>query len=419
MPLSLPGMVLRVARRRECPLRVFQVLLWAAIPAGILNIVVCVIVLLPADWDVFKSLCFIGHTFDGKYGVEITTPDELHQAFCTFSTLEQQALAAGWMLFVLELLSVLALAQTLHLPRKLASEMRKDGMKTVTSKLSALGGPITTFDSRGPDGSGGQLSADLDVESLRPLAAPWAQTDDFGLGISLWPTAGRSSYYRESKSGSDKEEPFQGLSARSARSSDSRGRRRSRKPRKAKKKVLEEGEVDSEDLELAQLFATVGKRSPRPSARSPRRDRDREAVSPRRLGRAREMWDTAPAALQSLPSSRSIPPTADPSLASFGSAEEATRSLFHSMRSPAGLPAHEPDAHDALELAKSQAERDEATEGDDITDGDFFAYALRVSERFDRRQAPGKPDPTAHLQESLLPELFHPALPGSHEVSRL
>ena len=85
-------MVLRVARRRECPLRVFQVLLWVAIPAGILNIVVCVIVLLPADWDAFKSLCFLGHTFDGKYGVEITTPDELHQAFCTFSTLEQQRL---------------------------------------------------------------------------------------------------------------------------------------------------------------------------------------------------------------------------------------------------------------------------------------------------------------------------------------
>ena len=381
-----------------------------AIPAGILNIVVCVIVLLPADWDVFKSLCFIGHTFDGKYGVEITTPDELHQAFCTFSTLEQQALAAGWMLFVLELLSVLALAQTLHLPRKLASEMRKDGMKTVTSKLSALGGPITTFDSRQPDGSGGPL----DVESLRPLAAPWAQTDDFGLGISLWGATGGRSSYRESKS-SDKEEAFQGLSARS---SESRGRRRSRKPRKAKKKALGdlEEEVDSEDLELAQLFATVGKRSPRRSsgARSPRRDRDREAVSPRRIGRAREMWDTAPAALQSLPSSRSIPPTTDPSLASCGSAEEATRSLFHSMKSSAGLPAHGQDAPDALELAKSQAARDEATEGDDITDGDFFAYALRVSERFDRQ---GPPDPTAQLQESLLAELFHPAL--QDDVSRL
>ena len=408
MPLSLPGISLRVVRRREWPLRVFRILFWAAIPAGILNIIICIVVLLPANWDVFKSLCFIGHTFDEKYGVEISTPDELHKAFCTYSTLEQQALAAGWMLFVLELLCVLALAQTFHLPRKLASDARKDGMKTVSSRLSALGGPITTFDSR--TGSALPDPAALDIESLRPLSAPWAQADDdFGLGISLW--SGRTSYREGKSSGA---EDFE-ANLDSARSNNSKGRRRSRKPKKAKReKVLEEGEVewDSEDIELSQLFATVGGKR-----RSPR-DSRRETTSPRRIGRARELWDTAPAALQTIPSSRSIPPTTDPSLASCGSlAEGPTKSLFHSMKSSTGaLPLH---AQDALELAKRQAQTDDAAQADDVADGDFFAYALRVSERFDRRQVQGRPDPTAHLQEALLQELFHPAFPVSHEMSKV
>ena len=416
MPLSLPGMALRVVRRRDCPLRVFQLLLWAAMPAGILNIVVCVIVLLPANWDVFKSLCFIGHTFDEKYGVEIDTPDKLRQAFCTYGTLEQQALAAGWMLFVLELLTVLALAQTLHLPRKLVAESWKDGTKNVSSRLSALGGPIAAFDSRG----GRPESPDQDIESLRPLAP-----DDLGLGLSLWSGRSQARAYRAYREyhdckGSGAEDALREVQGLSARSSD--GRRRHRKQKKTEKaeRVLEEGEVDSEDLELSQLFATVkNHRSPRNSrsSRSPRREA-RETASPRRIGRARELWDTAPAALQSWSSSNSIPPTTDPSLASCGSAEGMTRSLFHSMKSSAGLPAIPAHAQDVLEVAKSQAASDDVAEGDDVADGDFFAYALRVSQRFDRRQGSAK-DPTAHLQESLLAELFHPALKAPLEVSRI
>ena len=373
---------------------------WLSVLAAVADLSVGLILMIfQVHWDVFKSLCGIGHTFDAHYGVEIGTPDEIYEDFCVYSNIEQMTLAASCVQLILDILVLLALLQILpELP--LQAEARREAIKKLSAGLGAFSG--AAFDSR---------SGSTKNPQLRDLESPegW---DDFGVGISLG--SGRKRNSRRSTASPDEEDLDGLLSARrdSPRRQRKRSQRNSRREETKAPRVLSVEDIDSEDIELGQLFAPVKATNGNSSRRrasvrgvpgvpgSARSSSPRKTESPRKIGRPEVDWQTSEAA----------------SLSSWGTVEVqeegATANLFLSMRTSAtGLP-----QEDELEAAKRLIEEDDQDFGTD-----FFAYALWVSEKFEtlgsRRRVRSQAgmasdacDSLGELAESSLSELFHPPL---------
>ena len=378
---------------------------WLSVLAAVADLSVGLILMIfQVHWDVFKSLCGIGHTFDVHYGVEIGTPDEIYEDFCVYSNIEQMTLAASCVQLILDILVLLALLQILpELP--LQAEARREAIKKLSAGFGAFSG--AAFDSR---------SGSTKNPQLRDLESPETTWDDFGVGISLGSGRKRNSRRSTGSTASPDEDDLDGLlSARrdSPRRQRKRSQRNSRRETKAPR-VLSVEDIDSEDIELGQLFAPVkatGNSSRRRASvrgvpgvpgvpGSARSSSPRKTESPRKIGRPEVDWQTSEAA----------------SLSSWGTVEVqdegATANLFLSMRTSAtGLP-----QEDELEAAKRRIEEDDQDFGTD-----FFAYALWVSEKFEtlgsRRRVRSQAgmasdacDSLGELAESSLSDLFHPPL---------
>ena len=306
---------------------------WLSIAAVVADLaVVLMVTIFGVNWDVFKSLCGMGHTFDAHYQVEIGTPDEIAEDFCAYSTLEQMVLAASCVQALLGILMLLALLQMLpELP--LQAEARREAIKKLSSRFGALGevaracgaidtrsGPLKAEAADLEDGHGvDDLGVALCVGSARRAPRSSRRSDTAGLG-----------------------------SARSQASEDSGRRRRKahEAPSGSARGSGRKARAEEEDLELGELFAPV--KGPL-SGRSPRR-----AVSPRRVGRPEGTWETSPAVLQSEGSVNSW------------MTEGPSAELFKSMRSSAaGLSMR---GEDEVEVAKQRIEEEDEDFGTD-----FFA----------------------------------------------
>ena len=362
---------------------------WLSVVAALADLVVgLVLMLLRVNWDVFRSLCGIGHTFDAHYGVEIGTPDEIFEDFCLYSNIEQVTLAASCVQLILDILILLALLQILpELP--LQAEARREALKKLSAGLGALGGPFDTRNTKDPQ-----------LQDLESLEGGHAWTDDFGVGVSLG--SGRKRSGRKSaKSASPREESDDGLDGLLS----SRSRDRPKRHSKVRRKEVKAEDIDSEDIELGQLFAPV--RTVRPTTRNQETSRKRRASVRAPPGKLGSLGSESAQSLSPRKIGREDFETTAPSVSSWGTVEEGrTANLFLSMRSSAtGLP-----QEDEVETIKRKIEEDDQDFGTD-----FFAYALWVSERFDslstRRSEP-------ELQEALLSELFHEPIPPAG-VSRL
>eukprot|EP00438_Fugacium_kawagutii_P027521 Skav213236 [mRNA] locus=scaffold5440:20370:35754:+ [translate_table: standard] len=375
IPLALPPILLPCLSRFP---RLMESMRWLSVLAAIADLVVgFALMIFQVNWDVFRSLCGSGHTFDAHYEVEIGTPDEIFEDFCAHSNIEQVSLAASCVQLILDVLILLALLQILpELP--LQAEARREAIKKLSAGFDALSG-ASTFDTKaGP-------SKDPQLRDLESAEGGRAWTDDFGVGVSLGSGRKRSSR-KSTASRQESDDGLDGLlSSRSRDSRDSSKGRRRHRSQQGPVRSLED--IDSEDIELGQLFAPV-RNSPRQnrraSVRGPPSARPggspRKAPSPRKFGREEDL-ETAVA----------------PSVSSWGTVEGPTANLFLSMRSSAaGLP-----QEDEVEAIKKKIEEDDKDFGTD-----FFAYALWVSERFESLST-RRWDSMEDLPEASLSELFH------------
>ena len=268
---------------------------WLSVLAAVADLSVGLILMIfQVHWDVFKSLCGIGHTFDAHYGVEIGTPDEIYEDFCVYSNLEQMTLAASCVQLILDILVLLALLQILpELP--LQAEARREAIKKLSAGFGAFSG--AAFDSR---------SGSTKNPQLRDLESPETTWDDFGVGISLGSGRKRNSRRSTGSTASPDEDDLDGLlSARrdSPRRQRKRSQRNSRRETKAPH-VLSVEDIDSEDIELGQLFAPVKVTNGNSSRRrasvrgvpgvpgSARSSSPRKTESPRKIGRPEVDWQT-------------------------------------------------------------------------------------------------------------------------------